>query len=615
MVKINTYLNEMPESRRVHPWTLMAYQGDASIVYGSLKLAEGCSRTYRREGEFDSQSIDVRVSLKNIYSVADGQYIEVCDGTKLLKVLIDSDGINLVGEPKRKLTVDEFNHIRLLKTAEGTVSLFINDDATPWQSVPYATLQASSLNHIEFKVTASITSFNSGALMLHYFNYAIGENADRYSGTKVDTEMKAMPHLQATSPWELVAGVSQDMMLNDGILIVKEGKYVSFQREVGLLTPTSDIDVLLRVNVHHNNGEFLVNIFDGQRGLPIRVEHKAPFGYRLVIGNELPIIIQPGYLYLRVIKVKDLAVKAFINGSSSPAVSIQYSALEASADNRIVMSAVTGLAVGSTVDVDFVNYAIDNSANETLFIPPIDKFMKINSDTGILEEHNPETSRTKFNALESAGVESEDSYTIKAKNGNVLINAAKSIGFRCNVGAMLQSLGTGEFIGDDVRVGSADDAQQYIMIGTPEDGCVKLPKINHQDPLSIVHALKLLSEFVSGSEKIYTAGEFIPRGKAVRFIGAQIVGVATCNNINDSKVLGIAAHDVQIGESLVILLPGATVSNVISGSAYNTTYFLDSTGGFSKNIPQTPGSVVIRLGYAENSTNVFIDIGEPRARR
>lgn len=115
----------------------------------------------------------------------------------------------------------------------------------------------------------------------------------------------------------------------------------------------------------------------------------------------------------------------------------------------------------------------------------------------------------------------------------------------------------------------------------------------------------------------FTAGAGgISQYYAVYISGNNTVLPADADAISTAKVIGVAPTAISAASSDIIVRSG-TIANAINGlgaSAGDPIWLSTTAGTLSTSIPTGSGDVVIRVGWAKNTTDLIVDIGSIRRR-
>jgi hypothetical protein len=109
------------------------------------------------------------------------------------------------------------------------------------------------------------------------------------------------------------------------------------------------------------------------------------------------------------------------------------------------------------------------------------------------------------------------------------------------------------------------------------------------------------------------ASEHIFAGECVMAISNTEVALATNDTTGASAlVLGIAANDALIGQTVNVLIMGAFTNTAYSVFAINTLLFLDKIGSITDVKPSLPlSNFSTVVGKAIGGNTIFIQIGTP----
>jgi len=164
--------------------------------------------------------------------------------------------------------------------------------------------------------------------------------------------------------------------------------------------------------------------------------------------------------------------------------------------------------------------------------------------------------------------------------------------------------GTSTFTNGDVVLPSA-------AMGTPVEGSVYYDGTS--DILYVYDGASYVDVSSAGSAdsvKVqYTAGTGgIAQYDAVYISGADTVLKADATVFSTSKVIGFAPNAIGATSSGDILVAGV-LTGVLTGATAGDAYYLSETAGLvSTTKPTTSGSVVYRVGYAKNATDLQLDL-------
>jgi hypothetical protein len=616
MAKYNTYMNELPENESSHPWTKVSDSGTYGIETGKVRFEGESYAVYKREdGQGPNDNVDVVVSMKWTSGYGADQYIHIDDGNKLIEINILTSGkIQINGSTSTtNLTADQYNTIRVKKTAQSTVELYVDNTVTPTDSFSYGSLPSASTGNarVEFRFGADIYQES----MLNYVNYAIGEDADIIADTRINTLMGVLPHNDPTDPWTLGSDVGTKAVSNGIFTVIKDGTAnVGYSRTGDTYATTDEIDFVVKLKLEATDCSFVAKVCDGVKKVDLTVETTSVGVFQYYLNSETPTTMtyDGGWHVFRIVKTGETSVKVYADNASSPTYSSAYAALPAYGTKKIeFISAISGSNPDSKISVDYLNYGIGVDAYEPEEEGAYVKLMRIQDSAGHTREHNPATDAIEFDVIKSQKFRSDGNMSIKAADGSIEIIAGSDLSMAGHVTEYLPPVGNpSAVIGGDYAVGSQSSANNLIKLSSTDDNVFTLPNIDGTQANSILHALSLISTQVNTGVKKFTAGETIAPGRCVRFSAEDTVVTANCTSILDAHVVGITVLGGAVGTEVEVVLPGKVVTDVLSGATTNASYFLNSVGGLAATVPTTSGYVIAQIGYANGPNDLFIELGD-----
>jgi hypothetical protein len=620
MAKYNTYMNELPENDSSHPWTKVSENGSIAIDYNKLVYASGSDRVYKREdGQAKTDDVDIRLSLKFMDGIASNQYIFVDDGVdKKIEVFFSDSGVKINGGSWVSLTVGSYASLRIKKTGQTSVDLYKDDMTTPVSTVTYASVPTASSGTA--KVENKFIAAANQEVWVDYFNYAIGEDADGVSADRITTLMTVLPDADPSHPWVLGSSDGNQVIENGLLVVSRDGgtsANTGYSRTSDVYDATDELDVVARVNLRGSASSFKLYVNDGVKLVLLTVERTAVNGYRYYLNSEVPQALEDGIHLFRIVKAGETGVKVYLDNAVSATYSLAYAGLAAHGTKKIEMlMTADSVSADNKVYVDHVNYGINIDAYENALEATEINVMKIQPESGALQEHDPDVDAVKFSQVKSKKLRSDGDMSIKTESGDIQLHAFGDLSFVSHVTEASPPIGDPDsVIGGAFYIGDETTETQAIKFASDVDATYSLPSVDGVDPNSILHTLKLLSLKANEMSKSFTAGETIPAGKAVRFSAANTVVVASSDTLDEAKVVGIAETTAaNPGDSVLITLEGGVANDVLIGAAVNATYYLTSSGGFSTSVPGNPGDVVLQIGYASSSTSLFLAYGVPYQR-
>jgi hypothetical protein len=112
---------------------------------------------------------------------------------------------------------------------------------------------------------------------------------------------------------------------------------------------------------------------------------------------------------------------------------------------------------------------------------------------------------------------------------------------------------------------------------------------------------EVLTETMAVSEAIAVADPVYPSA-------VDQVGKADAGTIAKAHVIGVATTaQATIGQDVSFVSEGVA-SGVLSGATVNTPYWLQNGGGIGPTLPSSPNRRLIRVGFAVNTTDLWVDV-------
>jgi hypothetical protein len=113
---------------------------------------------------------------------------------------------------------------------------------------------------------------------------------------------------------------------------------------------------------------------------------------------------------------------------------------------------------------------------------------------------------------------------------------------------------------------------------------------------------------------VWNAGQDIFKGQPVYATSiAQEVKIASKDAGNPVSIIGFAREDAYHGNPIRILHEGHILDG-FTGLVPGDVYFLGSAGSVTNVAPTGSGEILYKVGVAQTSTNLLINLGEPRIR-
>jgi len=112
----------------------------------------------------------------------------------------------------------------------------------------------------------------------------------------------------------------------------------------------------------------------------------------------------------------------------------------------------------------------------------------------------------------------------------------------------------------------------------------------------------------AGVEGVYTtATDTTANGDPVYWNGANTLGLARADTDAKSHVMGVVETGGGAAPASVTVVSHGPCVSVLTSATPNTNYFLQATGGIGTSLPGG-GNRVIRVGWAKNTTDLWVDI-------
>lgn len=173
---------------------------------------------------------------------------------------------------------------------------------------------------------------------------------------------------------------------------------------------------------------------------------------------------------------------------------------------------------------------------------------------------------------------------------------------------------------DNVRVELAEITPKTI-VGTVNALASQVRQMNwgtlagkrwpHTPPISMQEIYDILYNL---GATIWTAAEPITAGQVVYATStAQQVRVAAKDIPDSLSIIGIAKDTVSTGANLRVLHSGNIMIG-FTGLDVGRIYYIGPNGGISLVPADGSGELVLKIGIARTSSELLIDIGEPRFR-
>lgn len=620
MAKYNTFMNELPENDSSHPWTKVSESGSVAIDYNKLVYASSSNRVYKREdAQAKTDDVDVRLSLKFMDGIASNQYIYIDDGEdKLIEVMFSSSGVKINGGSYQTINVGKYTSIRIQKTAQTNVKLYVGDFSTPISTVAYASLPTASIGNakVEYKFIAE----SNQEVWVDYLNYAIGEDADGITADRINTLMAVLPNLDPSDPWVLGTSDGTQTIENGMLVIARDGgtsANCGYSRTTDTYSTTDELDVAIRANIRGSNANLKVYVNDGAKLVLLTVERTPTHGYRCFLNSEVPQSLDDGIHIFRIVKTGESNVKLYVDNGISPFYSLAYAGLAANVNKKIEMlfTADAGSA-DNRVYVDYINYGINIDAYEEEVEANEVKVLKIQPESGYAQEHDPDVDAVKFEQVKSKKIRSDGDMSIKTTDGDMELHAYGDLLFVSHVTESMPPIGDPDaIVGGIYHIGDSSTETQAIKFASTADAIYTLPNVDGITPNSLLHALYLLSLKANEMTKTFTAGGAIAIGKAVRFSGANTVVEASNDTLEHAQVIGVAEEAANNpGDPVKVILEGGIVNDVLVGATPNVPYYLTVSGGFTDVLPTNSGDIVLRLGFSSSATDIFLNFSVPYIR-
>lgn len=170
----------------------------------------------------------------------------------------------------------------------------------------------------------------------------------------------------------------------------------------------------------------------------------------------------------------------------------------------------------------------------------------------------------------------------------------------------------------ELDINAGDLVLPSAAMGSPEEGSIYWDASS--DILYVYDGSNYVNVNTGGeAEKItvlYTAGENLAQYDAVYVSGNDTVMKAAAGSLPGGKCIGIATTAINSAATGYICTEGLLAGAITSlGFSAGDTIWLDTTAGALTNtVPTGAGNIVIKVGYAKNTTDMYVRIGEITVR-
>lgn len=113
----------------------------------------------------------------------------------------------------------------------------------------------------------------------------------------------------------------------------------------------------------------------------------------------------------------------------------------------------------------------------------------------------------------------------------------------------------------------------------------------------------------SNVEGVYnTATDATSNGDPVYWNGTDTLGKARADTITKSRIIGVIESGGGAAPATVTVVSNGPCTGVLSSATPGRPYFLGTTGGLALRSAATSGDRLIRMGYAKNASDLWVEI-------